>query len=117
MTVEKVKFMIMAQDMKRAIGFYKNALGLKTAFETKDWTELNFGDAIVALHGGWKGGVNKTGLSFQVKDINAACETAKKAGGTIVNPPEDRKGEPIFLATVRDTEGNEIMFSQRKIAA
>jgi predicted enzyme related to lactoylglutathione lyase len=116
MTVQKVKFMIMAQDMKRAIAFYTGAFGLQTAFETPDWTELNFGDAVVALHGGWQGGINKTGLSFQVQDINAACVKVQKAGAVIVKAPEDREGEPIYLATVRDTEGNEIMLSQRKAA-
>lgn len=117
MSVEKVKFMILAQDMKRAITFYQTALGLKVSFETPGWSELNFGDAVVALHGGWKGGVNKTGLSFQVKDIHAACDNAVKNGGSIVNAPEDRQGEPIFLATVRDTEGNEFMISQSKKAS
>lgn len=117
MSVEKVKFMILAQDMKRAISFYQSSFGLGVSFETPGWTELKFGDAIVALHGGWKGGINKTGLSFQVRDIRQACDNAVKNGGAIVNPPEDRQGEPIFLATMRDTEGNEFMISQLKKAA
>ena len=114
MSLEKVKYMIMAQDMKRAVGFYKSAIGLRVDFQSPDWTELNFGDAIVALHGGWQGGVNKTGLSFQVKNIQEACDNAVKNGGKVIAPPEDRTGEPIFLATLRDTEGNEFMISQMK---
>ncbi len=116
MTVQQVTFMIMAQDMKRAITFYKNTVGLKLGYESPEWSELKFGDAVVALHGGWKGGVNKTGLSFQVSNINEACEKAEKFGGTIVDPAAEREGEPIFLAMIRDTEGNEFMFCQRKTA-
>jgi predicted enzyme related to lactoylglutathione lyase len=114
MKIEKVKYMIMAQDMDRAVKFYTGAVGLKLAFQTPNWTELNWGDAVVALHGGGDGKPNRTGLSFQVSDINAAVENAKLAGATITMPPEDREGEPIYLANLRDTEGNEIMISQYK---
>jgi predicted enzyme related to lactoylglutathione lyase len=114
MQVEKVKYMIMAQDMKRALNFYSKTVGLKVAFETPDWSELNWGDTVVALHGGGDGSPKKTGLSFQVSDIDEACEKAKAAGATILRAPEDREGEPIFLADLRDPEGNEIMFTEYK---
>jgi predicted enzyme related to lactoylglutathione lyase len=114
MKIEKVKYMIVAQDMKRAIQFYAKTIGLQIAFESEFWTELTFGSAIVALHGGGDGTPNKTGLSFQVSDIQKACAEAKAAGATILSGPEDREGEPIFLATLRDAEGNQIMFSQYK---
>lgn len=114
MNVEKIKYMILAQDMKRAINFYTKTMGLKVAFETEMWTELTFGDSIVALHGGGSGKPNRTGLSFQVSDIQKACDVAKAAGATLLKGPENREGEPIILADLRDPDGNEIMFSQYK---
>jgi predicted enzyme related to lactoylglutathione lyase len=114
MQVEKIKYMIMAEDMNRALTFYSKTLGLKVAFESENWSELYWGDSIVALHGGGNGQPNRTGLSFQVSDIDEACEKAKAAGATILMAPEDREGEPIFLANLRDPEGNEIMFTEFK---
>lgn len=114
MKIENIKYMIMAQDMKRAIAFYTKTIGLKVKFETDMWTELSFGESTVALHGGGSGKPNPTGLSFQVSDIKTACTEAKSAGASILRGPEDREGEPIILADLRDPEGNEIMFSQYK---
>jgi predicted enzyme related to lactoylglutathione lyase len=114
MKLENIKYMIMAQDMKRAIAFYTKVIGLKVKFESHEWTELLWENSTVALHGGGSGKSNRTGLSFQVADIAAACEELKAAGATILNGPEDREGEPIILAEIRDPEGNEIMFSQYK---
>lgn len=114
MKVENIKYMIMAQDMKRAIAFYTRTLGLKVNFSSDDWTELSLGEAIVALHGGGDGKPNRTGLNFQVSDINQACTVAKAAGAIILHGPESREGEPIHLAGLRDTEGNEISFYQYK---
>lgn len=114
MKVESIKHMIMAQDMKRAIAFYTQTMGLKVNFSSDEWTELSLGDAIVALHGGGDGKPNRTGLNFQVADISQACLEAKAAGAIVLHGPENREGEPIFLAGLRDTEGNEISFYQYK---
>jgi predicted enzyme related to lactoylglutathione lyase len=114
MKIEKIKYMIMAQDMKRAIQFYTKTLGLKVLFETDMWTELQWEGSTIALHGGGDGKANPTGLSIQVSNIQLACEEAKKAGATILHGPEDREGEPIILAGLRDPEGNEVMFTEYK---
>lgn len=112
MKIEKIKYMIMAKDMKRAVQFYTKTVGMKVLFETDMWTELQWEGSTVALHGGHDGKPNTTGLSFQVDDIELAVEEAKKAGATILRAPEDREGEPIILADLRDPEGNEIMFTE-----
>lgn len=106
MIVESVKFMLMAEDMHRAIRFYRDVIGLEVKFESPEWTELTFGDAVVALHGGGTGAYRKTGLSLQVKSIAAACKEIEAGGGKIASPPMARPGEPIKLAEVLDTEGN-----------
>ena len=110
--VEVVKYMLMAKDMKREIVFYRDVIGLAIKFESPNWTELTFGDSIVALHGGGTGQHTKTGLSFQVSDLQSACESVSSGGGKIVEAPHSRKGEPIKLARLLDTEGNEFMMTQ-----
>jgi lactoylglutathione lyase len=41
---------IFVSDMKRAVSFYRDVLGLPLRFESPDWTEFSTGDATVALH-------------------------------------------------------------------
>lgn len=112
MFIESIKYMLMAQNMGRAVRFYRDVIGLKVQFESQEWTELTFGNAVVALHGGGTGAYRKTGLSLQVKDIKAACKEIEAGGGKIASPPQTRPGEPIELAEVMDTEGNVFSLTQ-----
>ncbi len=102
----------MAQNMERAVRFYRDVIGLKVEFESADWTELSFGSAIVALHGGGTGAYQKTGLSLQVRDIVSACKEIEAGGGKVASQPQTRPGEPIKLAEVMDTEGNVFSLTQ-----
>jgi predicted enzyme related to lactoylglutathione lyase len=112
MFIESIKYMLMAQDMNRAIRFYRDVVGLEVKFESPQWTELAHGNAIVALHGGGNGAYQKTGLSIQVRDIVAACREIESGGGKIALAPVARPGEPIQLAEVLDTEGNAFSLTQ-----
>jgi predicted enzyme related to lactoylglutathione lyase len=112
MFVESVKYMLMAQDMDRAVRFYRDVIGLEVKFQSREWTELAFGNAIVALHGGGGGQYQKTGLSLQVRDIASACKEVEAGGGKIAMSPQNRPGEPIKLAEVMDTEGNAFSLTQ-----
>ena len=106
MNIESVTYMLMAQDMDRAVAFYRDVIGLKPRFSSPMWSELTFGDVIVALHGGGGDGLRKTGLHFRVDDLNSAAREVERGGGRVTREPEDRAGEPIRLAEVVDTEGN-----------
>ena len=106
--VELIKFMLMVQDMDRAVTFYQDVFGLEVKTQSSHWAELTFGETIIALHGGGSQERRQTGLSFQVQDIDAACRIVRSAGGTILREPEARPGEPIKLADVLDPEGNQI---------
>ena len=112
MHIESIKYMLMVHDMPRAVRFYRDILGLQVAFESAEWTELTFGSAVVALHGGGGGTYRKTGLSIQVKDIVSACREIEAGGGKIVLAPQTRPGEPIKLAEVMDSEGNAFSLTQ-----
>lgn len=112
MKLEKVKFMLMAVDMKRAVAFYRDVIGLEEVFVSDFWTELRHGDAIIALHGGHDGTRNSTGLSFQFDDVLMKAEAIRKAGAVLLQPPQQREGEPILLGIYRDAEGNEVFVTQ-----
>ncbi len=112
MLVESIKYMLMAQDMDRAVRFYRDVIGLEVQFQSPEWTELTFGDAVVALHGGGGGTYRKTGLSIQVRDIASACKEIEAGGGKIAMSPQTRPGEPIKLAELVDTEGNAFSLTQ-----
>ncbi len=112
MAINRIYFMLMAQDMDRAVGFYRDAFGLQPRLITPDWSELGFGDAVVALHGGGSGEPTDTGLGFDTDDVEAACAAVVAAGGSVVGPPVARQGEGIILAMVRDTEGNRLSIAQ-----
>ena len=120
MKVEGVTYMLMAQDMDRAVAFYRDVVGLKPRFSSPMWSELTFGDAIVALHGGGivalHGGgsaeLRSTGLSFQVEDLKSAVREIERGGGRVTREPEDRPGEPIRLAEAVDTEGNSFALTE-----
>ncbi len=109
---EKVKFMLLAAQMKRAVRFYTQVLGFEEVFVSEFWSELRCGDAIVALHGGHDGSVNPTGLSLQYEDVLDVAVEIEKGGGQILEVPVQREGEPILLGRYRDAEGNEGFITQ-----
>lgn len=112
MRPEKVKFMLLATEMNRAVAFYTSALGFDRIFVSDFWSELRVGDAILALHGGHDGSINPTGLSLQFVDVFEAAKRIEAAGGQIVEAPNQREGEPILLGRYRDPEGNEGFITQ-----
>ena len=110
--IQAVKFVLMVQDMDRARAFYRDVLGLREALQGPVWSELAHGDAVVALHAGGREGYRGTGLSFQVVDIQAACDAAVAGGATLRRGPEQRPGAPVKLAELADPEGNGFLLSE-----
>lgn len=113
MDVQKIYFMVMVQDMDRAVAFYNSVIGLDVKLHSRNWSELGNDDAVIALHSGGNGECRLTGLGFTVADVAAACEEVSASGGRIINPPEGRVGEGIILARVADPEGIGISLTQR----
>ena len=112
MKPQAVKYMLMVEDMDRAVVFYRDVLGFEEGFSSPHWSELKFGDAILGLHGGGDGSRRETGLSIQYEDVNTQFESAVKSGASAVGKPVQREGEPIILASIEDPEGNVIMLTQ-----
>ena len=112
MRLEKVKHLLLVRNMENGIRFYREVFGFELEIEGRMWSELKWGDLILALHGGGDGSANPTDISFQVDNIVAACRIIQEQGGRIVSPPDKRPEEPIVMAVFRDPEGNECMVTQ-----
>ena len=108
MKITKTYFMLFASQMDRTVGFYRDALGLQVGMQSPYWSELRWGDAIIALHGreGAAPEETETMLGFEVDDLEAACNAVEGAGGRVVQPPVDQPDEGIRLARAADPEGN-----------
>lgn len=113
MQLQAVKYMLMAQDMPRAVAFYRDVMGFEESFSSAHWSELSSGSAILALHGGGDGARQRTGLSLQYADVASAYSAAIAAGATQIAAPCRREGEPVILGYLADPEGNEIMLTQK----
>jgi predicted enzyme related to lactoylglutathione lyase len=117
MKLTKIYMMLMVADMGRAVAFYRDTFGLRPTMQTPFWSELAFGDAVLALHGGGSGTGRETGLGLEVDDLDAACSAVQAHGGQVVREPQDRPEEQIRLATVADTEGNQFSLGQALAAS
>lgn len=104
-------------DMKRAVAFYRDALGLKVVGESPGWSMLACGDAFVGLHiiekGVTEGLARHAGLNLQVDNLETAVAAVTKAGGSLhvireAEPPQ----VPVRLAGVKDSEGNRFELRQ-----
>jgi len=117
MIVERVKYVIWAVDVDRAVDFYRHALGARVLRQSPVLTEVGVLDAVIGIHSGGEGGRTWTGLSFQVADVLVGAREVVAAGGTLRREPEPENGEPPHLAMCADTEGNEFMLTRKRGAA
>lgn len=114
MKVERVKYVIWAADMKRAVDFYVQVFGGTILKQNEFISEVAVCDAVIGIHGGGEGGRTWTGLSFQVPDVVTGASEIVAAGGQLVREPEPEDGEPPHLAMCVDPEGNEIMLTRKR---
>ncbi|HYY31376.1 MAG TPA: VOC family protein [Chthoniobacterales bacterium] len=106
--------MIWAQDLSRAVAFYRQVFQAEVVRESNVMAELVIAGAILGIHGGGQGQRTWTGLNFQVDDLFAACDALTAAGGEVLRPPVDTPEEPAHLAMCVDPDGNEIMITRRR---
>lgn len=114
MRVEKLKYVIWAQDLSGAVAFYRQVFQAEVVRESNVMAELVIAGAILGIHGGGQGQRTWTGLNFQVDDLFAACDALTAAGGEVLRPPVDTPEEPAHLAMCVDPDGNEIMITRRR---
>lgn len=114
MKVERLKYVIWAADMKRAVDFYRRVFGGAVLKEGEIISEVAVCDGIIGIHGGGEGRRTWTGLSFQVPDVVSGAAEIVAAGGQLLRDPQPEDGEPPHLAMCADTEGNEIMLTRKR---
>jgi predicted enzyme related to lactoylglutathione lyase len=117
MLVERVKYILWAADMDRAVQFYCRLFGGRVLRHTSVIAEVEILGSVIGIHSGGEGKRTWTGLSFQVADVIEGGREVVAAGGLLAREPEPENGEPPHLAMCVDTEGNEFMLSRRRSAA
>jgi predicted enzyme related to lactoylglutathione lyase len=114
MTVERLKYILWAADMNRALAFYTGVFGGSVLKQNDFISEVSICGGIIGIHNGGEGKRTWTGLSFQVPDVIAGATEIVAAGGQLTREPEPENGEPPHLAMCVDTEGNEIMLTRKR---
>ncbi len=107
----------MVKDAKRAIGFYRDVLGLEPALVYPEDRGAEYELADGSTFGLWGGGgavmpfQPSNGILFAVDDLAAAVNAVKQRGIAVVMEHET----PVcFLAMIHDTEGNIVTLHKRK---
>lgn len=68
---------VRVKDLKRAIEFYTNKLGLQCRHEDEEWAAIKIGDAEIHLY--LHSGIT-SGLEFYVEDIDKEVKKLKEKG-------------------------------------
>jgi lactoylglutathione lyase len=114
MRVEKLKYIIWAVDMIRAVQFYKGVFEAEVLRENEIVTDLGVAGGIIGVHCGGEGKRTWTGMAFQVADLFEGSAAVKRFGGQVLREPEDTPEEPAHLAMCVDSEGNEFMLTKAR---
>ena len=115
MKASKITRVIGVTDMKRAVQFYREALGLEVQQTSPYWSDLTCGDGNLALqsHRPDPSAKVHTMVIFTVADLDSAIADAEGAGGTLHSRRDDDHA-PVLIAHVLDTENNVIQLAQPK---
>jgi lactoylglutathione lyase len=114
MKVERVKYVIWAADLGRAVRFYHEVLGGEVVKDSDVISEVVVCGATIAIHGGGEGKRTWTGLSFQVADVVAGAKEVVAGGGQLAREPQWEGDQPPHLAMCVDPEGNEFMLTRKR---
>jgi lactoylglutathione lyase len=115
MKVERVKYVIWAADLGRAVRFYRDILGGEVVKESEVIAEVVVSGATIGIHSGGEGKRTWTGLSFQVADVVAGAREVVAGGGQLKREPQPEGDEPPHLAMCVDPEGNEFMLTRNRV--
>jgi lactoylglutathione lyase len=114
MEVERMKIIIWAKDMARAVQFYQTVFGAAVNRQNEVLAELQIAGGLLGIHSGGEAERTWTGLAFQVNDLFGGCDLVKTHGGKVDREPEDTPEEPAHLAMCVDPEGNEFMLTRAR---
>ncbi len=99
------------KDMDRAVGFYRDVLGLEVGMQSAEWSELDANGVKIGLNGRESQGAQADGgavVTFQPEgdDIDAEVERLQGAGVTMTGGISSY--EWGRLAPFKDSEGNDL---------
>lgn len=104
-------------DMERAKSFYHEVFEAEVLSSSPGWTELNFGDIVLALHilGHEMGEspIPHAGINFMVDNIEEMQARVEQHGGEMWELREPDDFVPVRVASFRDPEGNGFELRQR----
>lgn len=102
--------MYYVDDMKKAVAFYRKALGLKPRHQSTEWSEFPLGDHAICLHAKARGGRYKDGgtLILHAKGVKALFKKMKRAKLAVSGLHEVHPAAWTF--TLADPGGNELSF-------
>jgi predicted enzyme related to lactoylglutathione lyase len=106
--MELVEVVLYVRDMNRAIGFYRDTLGLELDFESEHWTTFQTGACTLALHATdlREPGTGEPDPTFCVADADEEGARLATAGVEVTEIREPAPGVRVF--DVRDPEGNRL---------
>ena len=105
--------MVHVRDMDRAVGFYRDVLGLPLEMQSPGWSQFELGGgAALGLHAATEVAKPQPGWvpGFAVADVKAAKERLIAGGATIASDFHDILGGVVLEFT--DPDGNHIDVSQ-----
>lgn len=113
--MELVEVVLYVSDMKRAIRFYRDTLGLELDFESEGWTTFRTGACTLALHAAddREQGRGEPDPTFLVPDAEAERERLVAAGVEVSEIREPVPGLKVFDA--RDPDGNRFSIESAKL--
>jgi len=115
--IKEANVTVMVSDMKKAVKFYTETLGLEVKAQWGDeFAQLKAPGTIIALHpsvkGGAKPGDSKSlSIGFSVDGLEKAVAELKKKGVKFTKVTDDG---PVRLAFFVDPDGNPLYLSESK---
>lgn len=100
-----------AHDLERAIGFYRDTLGMRLLFQVPQMAFFDCGGVRLMLGLPSEPAFDHPSsvIYYKVEDIRAAHRTLARRGATFTSPPHFVAKLPdheLWLAFLQDTEGN-----------
>lgn len=107
--------MFLVSDLARAVGFYRDVLGLKCDLHSAEyqWAEFDCGNVTLSLKGNAVGNGERAGgrIALAVRDVRAACEALRGRGVRVEAEPVD--SGCCVACELFDPDGNLVILHQR----
>lgn len=97
------------KDMDRAVGFYRDVLGLEVSMQSPEWSELDANGLNIGLNAREAAGASADGgavITFRADDIEAEVQALKDKGASFSGGVSSYEWGSV--APFKDSEGNDL---------